>query len=68
MLTTVSFPSLRLGLHPTMDFSVSLIGCHVVHLHRTDMDSDSFLMEVLFQFKVWLRHFTEPEEMMEQSI
>ena len=52
MLTTVSFPSLRLGMHPTMDFSVSLIGCHVVHLHQTDMDCGSFLMEVLFKSPV----------------
>ena len=71
MLTTVPYKSLRLErliLHPTLDSSVSLTGCHVVPLLQTDLESGTFLMgEQVFQLKVWLQHFTEAEEMMEQS-
>jgi hypothetical protein len=53
-------------LHPTLDSSASLTGCHVVGL-KAELESGSFLMGQLFQLKVWLHHFTETEEMMEQS-
>ena len=54
MLTTMSFPSLRLGLHPTLDFSASLTGCRVVQEPR--LDSGIFLMGHMFQCKAMLPH------------
>ena len=70
MLTTVPSRSLRLGrltLHQTLDSSASLTKGHVVQIDQTDLENGSFLMGQLFQLKVWLQHFTETEEMMEQS-
>ena len=55
-------------IYPTLDSSASLIGGHVVRLHQTELESGTFLMGQLFQLKVELNHFTEPGEMMEQSI
>ena len=42
ILTTVSFPSLRLGRLIQQDSSVSLTGCHVVRLHQTELESGTF--------------------------
>jgi uncharacterized transporter YbjL len=74
MLTTVISISLILGrltiidLHPTLDCSASLTGSHVVEVYQTDLESGSFLMGHLFHlYIIGLQHFTEPEEMMEQS-
>ena len=76
MLTTVSFPSLRLGkliLTQTKtrnsDSSVSLTGGHAVQLYQPDLESGTFLMgQHQFQNKVLMHHSIETEEMMEQSI
>ena len=72
MLTTVPFPSLRLGrlltLHPTLDSSASLIRGHVVQQLKPELESGTFLMgQQLFQIKMVLQHFIETEEIMEQS-
>jgi hypothetical protein len=72
MLTTVSFPSLRLERLPiqsTMNSSVSLTGWHVAW--EPGLDSGTFLMGHVSQRwergPLWLQHSTETEEMMEQS-
>ena len=71
MLTTVSFPSLRLGrltLRPTLDSSASLIGGHVVQLMKAELESGTFLVgQDQLQDKVMLQHSIETEEMMELS-
>ena len=71
MLTTVPFPSLRLGrllVHPTLESSASLTGGHVVPLQQTELGSGTFLVgQQLFQDKVLMHHSIEPEEMMDQS-
>ena len=46
MLTTVSFPSLRLErliVHPTLDSNASLTGGHVVQL-KAELESGTFLV------------------------
>ena len=53
MLTTVSSPLLKserlsVILHPTLDYSASLIGCHVVQYLRIKLESGTFLMKHLF--------------------
>ena len=76
MLTTVLFPSLRLDrliaicYHlqiQIMDFSASLIGGHVVLPYQTDLDSGNSPMRLILESLVPLHHFTETEEIMEQS-
>ena len=73
MLTTVSFPSLRLDRliaichHQTMDSSASLTGCHVVLLYQTDLDGGNSPIRQMLESLVALHHFIETEEMMEQS-
>ena len=68
MLTAATFPSLTLGLQPTLDSSASLTGCHAVQHLVTELEGGSFLMGQLF-LDHWeiLHHSLEPEEMMEQS-
>ena len=67
MLTTVSFPSLRLGLHPILDYSVSLIRGHVARPVKTELESGNFLMVQILASQVPLLLFIETEEIMEQS-
>ena len=57
MLITVPSPLLkseRLTLHPILDYSVSLIEYHVVHHFRVELESGTFLMGHLFQYKTVL--------------
>ena len=69
ILTTVSFPSLRLGRVIRQDSSASLTGGHVVGLHQTELESGTILTgQQLFQLKAVLHHSIEPEEMMGQSL
>ena len=52
MLTAVPFPSLKLEKlipHPILDSSASLIGCHVVHHLRAELESGTFLIGHVFQ-------------------